>query len=152
MGSNVPKEKALVLYSGSEHFGLNERILPSRLTGLYGYGQISFSTMLWYVFTGGIEVYAGMGAFSELAPGAQPAIEQGELGLPYIVGTGGIHVHGEILGGLVSAAAWADLDLRGPMPLYFSGTVGLEGCVLWVLCASIELTAGISPTEGFFIE
>ena len=73
------------------------------------------------------------------------------IGLPYVLGSAGIHVHGEILGGLVSAAAWADLDLRGPLPPYFIGTFGLEGCALWVLCASIDVTAGISPEEGFFI-
>ncbi|MGQ9471820.1 MAG: hypothetical protein ACUVR0_09050 [Candidatus Aminicenantales bacterium] len=83
---------------------------------------------------------------------ARPELGRGEIGLPYLLGTAGIHIHGDILGGLVSTAAWASLSLRGPLPLYFSGTVGLEGCVLWVLCASIDLTAGISPTQGFFIE
>ncbi len=152
VGFNVPKEKAWVLYSGSEQFGINERILPANLTGVYGYGQLSFNIRYWYIFSGGIEIYAGIGAFSEVAPGVTPSFENAETGLPYILGSGGIHVHGEILGGLVSAAAWAELNLRGPIPLYFSGSVGLEGCVLWFICASVEFTAGISPTEGFFIE
>ena len=58
--------------------------------------------------------------------------------LPYVVGACGINVHGEILGGLVSASAWADLSLRGPVPTYFEGTFGLKGCVAWVLCASVS--------------
>ncbi|MGQ9471819.1 MAG: hypothetical protein ACUVR0_09045 [Candidatus Aminicenantales bacterium] len=37
VGNNVPKEKAWVLYTGSEHFGKNKGILPEKLTGLYGY-------------------------------------------------------------------------------------------------------------------
>ena len=38
--------------------------------------------------------------------------------LPFVVGACGIYVHGEILGGLVSASAWANLSLRGPVPTY----------------------------------
>jgi hypothetical protein len=156
IGHNVPKAKAWVLNTGSEHFGVDDRILPARLTGLYGYGQAAFSVN-WYIFGGGIEIYAGMGAFADF-PGSPPGLEDdwgtsmSGLGLPYVLGSAGIHVHGEILGGLVSASAWGKLDLRGPIPIYFSGTFGLEGCVLWVLCASVDVTAGISPTDGFFIE
>ena len=56
--------------------------------------------------------------------------------LPFVVGACGIHVYGEILGGLVSASGWANLSLRGPIPLYFEGSFGLRGCVAWVFCAS----------------
>jgi hypothetical protein len=55
-------------------------------------------------------------------------------------------VYGEILGGLVSASAWANLSLRGPAPTLFEGTFGLEGCVLWVLCASVSVTATVDST------
>ena len=154
IGNNVPRAKAWVLYSGNEHFGIDDDILPATLTGLYGYGQLSFNIQL-YIFGGGIELYAGLGAFTE-SPLSPPVLlddwsYMDAIGLPYVLGSAGIHVHGEILGGLVSAAAWADLDLRGPLPPYFIGTFGLEGCALWVLCASIDVTAGISPEEGFFI-
>ena len=39
--------------------------------------------------------------------------------------------------------------IRGPAPIYFDGTVGLEGCVAWVLCASVELNAGLN-SNGFY--
>jgi hypothetical protein len=150
IGHNVPKAKAWVLYAGGEHFGLSEAILPDVLTGLYGYGQLSMNIQ-YYVFGGGIQVYAGMGAFTETPSGISNAFVSSVAGFPYFLGSVGVYVHGEILGGLVSVGAWGDLDLRGPVPLYFEGTFGLEGCVLWVLCASVDVTAGISPDDGFYI-
>lgn len=154
IGKDVPRDKAWVLlYTGSEHFGISEGILPSTLTGLYGYGRLSASINL-YIVSGGFELFAGMGAFTQTPPGLSSlwpvdwSSIQG-LGLPYVVGSCGIHIHGEILGGLVSASAWANLDLRGPVPLYFEGKVGLEGCVLWVFCKSIEITAGFD-SGGFY--
>jgi hypothetical protein len=155
IGNNVPKGEAWVLNTGSEHFGVDQSILPPTLTGLYGYGQAGINVN-WYVFGGGVEIYAGMGAFSSF-PLVPPSMvddwsgHMSGLGLPYVLGSAGVHVHGEILGGLVSASAWGKLDLRGPVPVWFSGTFGLEGCVLWVLCASVDVTAGISPEDGFFI-
>ena len=89
-----------------------------------------------------------MGAFTVGPPGI-PAAFAG-AGLPYVVGACGVYVHGEILGGLVSASAWANLALRGPVPVFFDGTVGLEGCVAWVICASTELNAGLDST-GFYL-
>lgn len=154
VGNNVPKGEAWILNTGSEHFGVNSSILPPKLTGFYGYGQASFGVN-WYIFGGGVEIYAGMGAFSTF-PVSSPTLvddwsSMASLGLPYVLGSAGVHVHGEILGGLVSASAWGKLDLRGPVPVYFSGTFGLEGCVVWVVCASVDVTAGISPEDGFFI-
>lgn len=152
IGHNVPKEKAWVLETGSEHFGVSSDILPNSLTGLYGYGQISFSVQ-WYIFGGGVELYAGMGAFSEMPSGLSTLwSDLTGIGLPYVIGSCGIHVYGEILGGVVSASAWADLDLRGPAPIYYEGTFGLEGCVLWVICAEVEVTAGLSPSRGFYMD
>ena len=147
IGNNVPKALAWVLHTGSPHFGLSDAILPDTLTGLYGYGMLSFS-INWYIFGGGIELYAGMGAFSEVPAGAISL--WGIPGLPYVLGGCGIYVHGEILGGLVSASAWANLSLLGPLPLYFEGNFGLEGCVLWVICASIGVTAGFN-SSGFYL-
>jgi len=154
IGHQVHKSKAWVLKSGNEHFSISDSMLPETLTGLYGYGQISFAIQL-YIIGGGIELYLGLGAFSLNPPGVNslwPTTWSSvpNLGLPYVLGRGGIHVYGEILGGLVSASAWANLALLGPSPLYFEGKVGLEGCVLWVICASVELTAGLG-SDGFYI-
>lgn len=151
VGHNTPKSHAWVLQPDSQHFGISHAILPDRLTGVFGYGRTSLSLNL-YVIGGGVEIYAGVGAFSEMPASVSSAWPDGALvgGLPYVVGSCGVHVHGEILGGLVSASAWADLDLRGPVPMYFEGTVGLEGCVLWVLCASVDLTVGLN-SGGFYV-
>ena len=43
-----------------------------------------------------------------------------------------------------------NLSLRGPIPTYFEGTFGLRGCVAWVLCASVSVTAGIN-SAGFYL-
>jgi hypothetical protein len=154
IGHRVPKARAWVLHTGSEHFGVSDAILPEYLTGLFGYGMLSTSINL-YLFGGGVELYAGMGAFSEAPPGLSGAWGDNwsdipGLGLPYVLGSGGVYVHGEILGGVVSASAWADLDLRGPVPIYFDGSFGLEGCVAWVICASVTVTAGLN-SDGFYL-
>jgi hypothetical protein len=142
IGHDVPKGLAWVLDPGSRYFGVSDAILPATLTGLFGYGQVSWELSL-YVVSGGMELYAGMGAFS-LGPPGLSGVWSAIAGLPYVIGSCGIHVHGEILGGLVSASAWADLSLRGPIPVYFEGQVGLEGCVLWVFCGSVDCTAGLN--------
>jgi hypothetical protein len=101
----------------------------------------------YYVLGGGVDIFAGAGAFSApIAAGGPLALFSGNPLLPYVVGACGIYVHGEILGGLVSASAWANLSLRGPVPTYFEGTFGLRGCVAWVLCASVNVTAGINDS------
>ena len=123
-----------MLYEGGDRFGISDSILPQSLTGIYGYGQLKFGVN-WYIFGGGVEIFLGVGLFGPV---------------PNIFGHCGVYVHGEILGGLVSASAWADLALRGPVPLYFEGSLGLEGCVLWFLCASIEVTAGLN-SDGFYL-
>jgi hypothetical protein len=147
LGNQCPKSKAWILYAGGEKFGISDGLLPPELTGFYGYGQLSFSVQ-WYVFGGGVEIYAGLGCFVDIPTGETPAF--GIPGFPYILGSTGVYVHGEILGGLVSASAWGDLTLLGPVPLYFEGSFGLRGCVLWVLCASVEVTAGLD-SDGFYI-
>jgi hypothetical protein len=149
IGNNVPKELAWVLDPTDTHFGMSRSILPPILTGVYGYGQASISVSYW-VIGGGVDIFAGAGAFSApLAAGGPVAPFAGNPLLPYVAGACGIYVHGEILGGLVSASAWANLSLRGPVPTYFEGTFGLQGCVAWVLCASVEITAGIN-SSGFY--
>jgi hypothetical protein len=144
VGNQVPKQLAWVLEPTNPHFGVSQAILPSSLTGVFGYGQLSRAVSFW-VYGGSVDIYAGMGAFSLVPPGMSPAFG-GVVGLPYVVGACGIYAHGEILGGLVSASAWGNLSLRGPLPVYFEGRFGLEGCVAWVLCASVEVTADINDS------
>jgi hypothetical protein len=144
----VPKQLAWVLEPTNPHFGVSQAILPSSLTGVFGYGQLSSDVSL-YVVSGGVDLFAGMGGFSLVPPGMSPVFG-GVIGLPYVIGACGIYAHGEILGGLVSASAWGDLSLRGPLPAYFEGRFGLEGCVAWVICASVEVTAGIN-NSGLYL-
>jgi hypothetical protein len=150
IGNNVPKALAWVLDTTDTHFRMSRSILPATLTGVYGYGQASIGVN-YYVVGGGVDIFAGAGAFSApIAAGGPLAPFAGNPLLPYVVGACGINVHGEILGGLVSASAWADLSLRGPIPTYFEGTFGLRGCVAWVLCASVDVTAGVN-SSGFYL-
>jgi hypothetical protein len=147
IGHNCPRDQAWVLlHTTSEHFGIEKEILPHSLTGLYGYGYASRGLSV-SIFGGEVELFAGYGAFVSAPPGGIPAWPGG-LGLPYVVGSAGIYVNGEILDGLVSASAWASLDLRGPLPVYFEGNFGLEGCAAWgTVCSSIEVTARLT-SEG----
>jgi len=70
----------------------------------------------------------------------------------YIVGVVGVYIYGEILWGLVSASAWGELEMYFGHPMGFEGTFGLRGCVLWVICGEIEITAGMNSVRGFYIE
>ncbi|HYM20490.1 MAG TPA: hypothetical protein VEW28_05735, partial [Candidatus Kapabacteria bacterium] len=58
---------------------------------------------------------------------------------------------GEILGGLVSASAWGDLQFIAGIPPAFEGSVGLEACVLWVFCGSVDVHCGYNKTQGFYL-
>jgi len=117
---------------------------------VFGYGQLAFALNV-AIFGGGIEIYVAMGAFQFTPPpGSGLATAFTGAGLPYVVGACGVYIHGEILGGLVSASAWANLAIRGPFPIFFDGTVGLEGCVAWVFCGSVQLNAGLDAT-GFYL-
>jgi hypothetical protein len=136
LGLNVDRARAWVLAAGGDKFGISNAILPPVLSGVYGYGQVSFSVN-WYIFGGGVQLFAGIGFFAGAHGGG-------------IFGRCGIHVFGEILGGLVSASAWANLALMVGIPLYFEGSFGLEGCVVWVVCASVEVTAGLG-SDGFYL-
>ena len=63
IGNNVPKALAWVLDPTDTHFGMSRSILPATLTGVYGYGQASFGVN-YYVLGGGVDIFAGAGAFS----------------------------------------------------------------------------------------
>jgi len=153
LGVNAPKDKVWVLSSGSEKFHMTGNILPDTITGIFGYGQLSISRNF-VVFGGGIEIYAAMGAFTKGPDGEKEnewttLVLAGGSPIPYVLGRCGISVHGNILGGLVGVSAWAVLSLVLPT-FYFEGTFGLKGCVLWVICGSIEVTAGLDK-DGFYL-
>jgi hypothetical protein len=151
IGMNAPKERAWVLMAGDPRYALNMAAMPNRLSGIYGSLYLSNSISL-FIVSGGYELYVGLGAFA-LTPSSATllgALSAG-AGLPYVVGNLGGRIHGEILGGLVSAAAWFNLQVIGPYPFGFQGTVGLEACVLWVACGSVDVTVGLNTTEGFYI-
>ncbi len=151
IGMNAPKSRAWVLMGDDPRYALNLTPMPDRLSGIYGSLQVSQSISL-FIISGGYELHVGLGAFT-LTPASATllgALAAGP-GLPYIVGNLGGRIHGEILGGLVSAAAWFNLQLMGPYPFSFQGTVGLEACVLWVICGSVDITIGLNTTEGFYI-
>jgi len=151
IGKNAPKSRAWVLVGTDPRYALNTAALPNNLTGIYGSIHISQGVNL-YIISGGYDVYLGLGAFV-LTPAIAGALG-GILpapGLPYVVGNLGGRIHGEILGGFVSAAAYFNLQVIGPYPFSFQGTVGLEGCVLWVACKSVDITVGLNSAQGFFI-
>jgi hypothetical protein len=146
VGNEVPKQLAWVLeHPTNPHFGVSQAILPSTLTGVFGYGQHSRADTCVLIFTASVEIYTGMGAFNVVPPGMSPAFG-GVVGFPYVIGACGIYAHGEILAGLVSASAWGNLSLRGPLPVFFEGTFGLEGCVAWVACDSVDVTARLDSS------
>ncbi|HOT07846.1 MAG TPA: hypothetical protein PLI05_11220 [Methanotrichaceae archaeon] len=150
LGYNVPKSQAWVLQKASPHYGISDYLLPDTLTGIYGYGRIAFGVNF-YVFGGGVEIFVGLGGFMDTPAGYSSDIDTTGYLLPYFLGRGGFYLHGEILGGLVSAEGWATLQLIEPS-LNFEGSLGLRGCVLWVLCASVSVTAGISSRGEFYLE
>jgi hypothetical protein len=155
IGINAPKNEAWVLANATGRFALNMAPLPARLTGAYGYVKASDSVNA-FIFSGGIEAYVGLGGFV-LTPaqvanlGAQSSgLPVG--GLPFVIGHVGVHIWGEILGGLVSAGGWVDMQVMGPYPFSCQGTLGLEGCVLWVFCGSVDVTVGLNSSEGLFVK
>lgn len=151
IGHNAPKADAWVLMGTSPQYALNTAALPDNLSGIYGYIHVQQGVNL-YIVSGQYEVFLGLGAFM-LTPqgaGALGALTSG-VGLPYIVGNLGGSINGEILGGLVSAGASFDLQIIGPYPFSFQGSVGLHACVLWVFCGSVSVTIGLNSAQGFYI-
>ncbi len=151
IGHNAPKSRAWVLMGGDPRFALNMAPLPDRLYGIYGSVHVEQGINI-AIISGGYEITVGLGAFvlEPLAAASLGAFSPG-VGLPYVVGNLGGRVHGEILGGLVSAGAYFNLQIIGPIPFGFQGTVGLEACVLWVACGSVDVTIGLNTSEGFYI-
>jgi len=147
IGNNVDPNDAWVLNDSHNRYKINTNELPSRISGIYGFGMVDFS-MDFGIFGGGIEIYAGVGAFLNL-PG-EIGDEVTGLPLPFIIANLGVSLHGEILWGVVSASAWVDLQMGVGIPFYFEGSAGLEGCALWVMCTSVDVTVRLDE-DGFDI-
>jgi hypothetical protein len=154
VGINAPLSDAWVLTAAGPHFKLNTAALPARLTGMYGYVKGGQSVNL-YILSGGFEEFVGLGGFV-LTPqqatnlGAQNTANV--VGLPYVVGNVGAHAWGSILGGLVSADGWADLQVILPYPYQFQGDIDLSACVLWVACGDADVTVGLNSSQGFYLQ
>jgi len=140
--NNCPKEKIWVTDGIDGRFAFNKGGLPARLSGMYCFISISQSVNL-YIVSGGYEVYVGVGAFL----GTSPPVGSG-FG---VMGNVGIMIWGEILGGLVSASAWGDLQFIAGIPPAFEGTIGLEACVVWVFCGSVDVHCGYNQSQGFYL-
>ena len=155
LGINAPKSEAWVLLDKDSRFDLNTAALPARLTGIYGYARKTDSVNLYWVLSGGYEIFAGLGGFVDV--GSVPVLPSGAgpefpVVLPYVVGNLGARVWGEILGGALSASAWGNLQVIAPYPFHFEGTLALEGCALWALCKTVDVTLGLNTAEGFYID
>ncbi len=142
LGVNCPKDKIWVTDGINSRFSFNKGGLPTRLTGMYAFIDVSSSINL-YIVSGGFETYVGIGAFQ----GSNPPIGYG-FGL---IGNVGVRIWGEILGGLVSASAYGDLQFIAGIPPAFEGSIGLEACVLWVFCGSVDVHCGYNHSDGFYM-
>lgn len=143
IGKDAPSSQAWVLLDEDGRFGINIEKLPETLTGVYGYGEFKWSKkFLGGVLEAEIVIHVGLGLFVQING-------------PAMMGNCGIYIRGEILWGLVSASVLANLQFFAavpPDPSYFEGTIKLRGCVAYIFCASVKLTAGLSTEDGFYIE
>ena len=152
IGLNAPKDQVWVLRegsSGSRRFGVNMANINDPVSGIYIFGDAEISIGVAGILEGGVEIYAGVGAFFG---GSYTGGDGHTDGVFTIVGVVGVYIYGEILWGLVSASAWGELEIYFGTPTGFEGTFGLRGCVLWVICGEIEITAGMNSNRGFYIE
>ncbi len=139
LGINTPKEKAWVMDGISGKYALNKNLLPASLTGFYVYGSVKTAVNIAFIISGGFQTYTGLGAF----------VDAGSFAL---VGNVGVKIWGSILGGLASASAWGNLQLAAGLPNPgFEGSIGLEACVLWVVCGSVDVHCGYNKTDSFYI-
>ena len=143
-GIGVPKDEAWILSDADPEFKIQAN-LPDYLTGLYGYVEVSGSKSWSVLASAGFRLHAGLGAF--VGESNNNAIQN----LPFAMGNLGVEVWGKILGGLISARGWADLQILLPSFLGFHGMIGLEGCAGWLLCDQVDLEAGLNPIDGFYL-
>ena len=159
-GNNVPINECWVLLDDDNRFSVNLNALPDYISGVYGYGSIEYSVD-WKVVSGGIGIYAGIGAFME-SPSDQAvdytdkesasdkAAGKSSWPLPFVMANLGVSANGELLEGLLSASVWINLQHCFPYP-YWLGSAGLEACALWVFCTHVDVTACLSSENGFEI-
>jgi len=151
IGYQAPLDQIWVIQEGSSDsrkFGIDINKMGDPVTGAYIFGDLEQSINFGIV-KGGIEIYAGVGAFVSGSYTGNATSHGGFL----IVGVVGVYIHGEILWGLVSASAWGELELYFGNPMGFEGTFGLRGCILWgTVCGEIEIIAGINSYDGIYIE
>jgi len=139
LGINTPREKAWVMDGISGKYALNKNLLPANLTGFYTFTSVKMAVNIAYIISGGYQTYTGLGAFVDVGSFA-------------LIGNVGVKIWGSILGGLVSASAWGNLQLAAGLPdPGFEGAIGLEACVLWVVCGSVDVHCGYNNTDSFYI-
>jgi hypothetical protein len=113
----------------------------SALTGFYCAGKMEAGIDC-YIISGGYEIWGGFGCFVS----SEPKL--------IAIAVAGVGIHGEILGGLVSASAWAELNgaIVVALPLEFTmcGTIGFDACLL-VWCVDWDGTLCLG-TNGLGIE
>jgi hypothetical protein len=143
LGINSNKDNVWVMDGISGRFGLNKAALPQNITGFYVYKSHSSSIDGLYVFSGGYQTYAGLGAF--VGFGTPTGIGFG------VVGNVGVYIWGKILGGAVSADGWGNLQMVAGIPPAFQGEIGVDYCIGWFFCGTQMVHGGYNVNQGFFL-
>jgi len=143
VGINTNKDDVWVMDGISGRFGLNKGGLPQHITGFYAYQSHSESIDYKYVLSGGYQTYAGIGAF--VGYGTPTGIGFG------VVGNVGVYIWGKILGGIVSADGWGDLQMVAGLPPAFQGEIGVDYCLGWFFCGTEMIHGGYNVNQGFFL-
>ncbi len=142
-GINSNKDNIWVMDGISGRFGLNKQALPQRITGVYAYVSWGDAKNFGYVFSGGYQAFAALGAFAGYG---------GDIGGGFgLIGNVGLYLWGKILGGIVSADAWGNLQLIVGYPPAFAGEIGMDACVFLVFCGGTTLHCGFNASQGFYI-
>jgi hypothetical protein len=142
-GINSNKDEVWVMDGISGRFGLDKGALPQHITGFYAYVSWSDAVNAYYVLSGGYQAFAALGAFAGYG---------GDIGGGFgVIGNVGLYVWGKILGGVVSADAWGNLQIIVGYPPAFAGEIGLDVCVLFVFCGSETVHGGFNASQGFYI-
>lgn len=142
-GINSNKDHVWVMDGISGRFGLNKAALPQFITGAYAYVSWSDAVNAYYVLSGGYQAFAALGAFAGYG---------GDIGGGFgVIGNVGLYLWGKILGGVVSADAWGNLQLIVGVPPAFQGEVGMHVCVFLVFCGSETVRGGFNASQGFYI-
>jgi hypothetical protein len=159
---NAPTEKVWALDKitrGPSIRGILQGQKRYNLTGIYLAGSFSYTVRLIEIIEGGYTLWAGVGFFG---PSFTDKDESGLDLRTTFLAHGGVGIHGELLEGLLSASAWAELLSSFTFPLDFNpynlqfciqGTLGVEACAL-IFCVSwqgtIHLDDGGFSTGGCY--